>query len=413
MSGLTGYPRSYGTTLPPSVATALRKLGFISDSDVGLYEKHYVSIEGPAFPRLNSYDPNHSPVAVISSMATPQAPTHPMITPLDAIPPDEMAKQHSDEGMRNVYRIVWDNTLAYMAKQPLVKEHRIFYVTDNNQLLEVGVVEVVKEGWRQFQPKEESAMPAVCSSELSLLTSQENLKIDHLVIEEAPLGVATDEAIAWLAEKRIASPGTLRDILERMEKPGWILWDDVGRITLSPSGQNLLSGLDQAGFSSLNVEAVTAFRNALDEHEEGTRTVEESAALIWSALGLQDIESLDWLNNIDNFPTHRADDAYARQARQAIKPPIVSGYPTAIDPERILPANAPERLERVEIERELASQFGERWWGLTSREKAMERLKRLAVRRREDFGDLCERSFFDVKLRWLIGLGAEQSGFTR
>lgn len=51
MSGLIGYPRSYGTALPPSVATALRKLGFISDSDVGLYEKHYVAIEEPSYPR--------------------------------------------------------------------------------------------------------------------------------------------------------------------------------------------------------------------------------------------------------------------------------------------------------------------------------------------------------------------------
>lgn len=338
---------------------------------------------------------------------------HPMITPLEAIPPDEMAKRYSDEGMSNVYRIVWDNTLAYMAKRPLVKEHRLIYVADNNQFLAVGFVEIVKKGWLQFQPHDESPIPAVCSSKLSLPPPQTNFIIDHLVIEEKPLGLATDEAIAWLAEKRIASPGTLRDILTRMEKPGWILWSDDGRITLSPSGQNLLVDLDQAGFSSLNVEAVTAFRNALDAHEEGSRTVKESAALIFGSLGMQNVESLDWLNNIENFPTHRADDAYARQAKQAIKAPIASGYPPAIDPELVLPANAPERIERIEIERTLVSLFGERWWGLTDREKAMERLKKLAEHREESFGELCERTFFDVKLRWLIGLGAEQNGFAQ
>lgn len=64
MNGLSCYPRSYGSRLPPHIAEALRPYLQISDPEFALYEKRYQEKVVPAFLQANSRDPDHQPGAV-------------------------------------------------------------------------------------------------------------------------------------------------------------------------------------------------------------------------------------------------------------------------------------------------------------------------------------------------------------
>jgi hypothetical protein len=54
-----------------------------------------------------------------------------------------------------------------------------------------------------------------------------------------------------------------------------------------------------------------------------------------------------------------------------VKPPRISGYPPAIDPELRLPADAPERLTRIGMETHLFELIGDAWFTYPDRDKAV------------------------------------------
>lgn len=334
---------------------------------------------------------------------------HPMITPLSNLPPEEMAKKYSDPGMRKAYRILWNNTLAFMSSRPLVREHRSVYRTKSGVTLATCAVEVLDPGWLRFQKLEEEGLaPPVPPNSVPSEALSGDLDVLTVDIEENPSGVPTDVMIDWLAAHRVASPGTLASILARMMGAGWINWPDNGIITLTDSGARTLQKLDVAGYL-INVIDVQQFRDMLQQHEESTASPMETATKAFLALGMTLDESVDWLLSAQ-IQDHRADETYAMNRIEDVQPPLISGYPSAIDPEQQLSETAPERKLRADIESRLFARFGDAWFSYSDRNRSIFRLFDYAQITGVPIQDLATQSCFDVKLRWLIGLPADMRG---
>lgn len=336
---------------------------------------------------------------------------HPMLYPLEDLPPEDMARRHSDAGMRNAYRILWDNTLSYLSKAPLVREYRAVFTVSELTMACAGV-EVLGKGWLHFQKLSEEAPPTpVPYGDLPAQVSTEDVFwCGQALIEEKAIGVATDTMISWLSDNRIASPGTLGTLLPRLQGAGWIDWTQDGRIILNSAGQSLLDRLRQKGIL-VDVESVRLFREILDRHEETLEMdVQETAKDLFASLGMALDEDLGWITAPD-IPGHRASaELDLGQGTETL--PQNLGYPPSMDPERLLPVAAPERQRRDERERSLRKSFGERWPRLNGRDRAILRLLSQAGKDRERLADLCDLSRFDILLRWGVGLPAADAAIT-
>lgn len=332
---------------------------------------------------------------------------HPMLYPLADVPPEEMARKHSDGNMQKAYRILWDNTLSHLSKRPLVREHRALFGKEDITLAVAGV-EVLGKGWLTYQNLGDEAPPMpVPDGGLSGAVYEGSYLEDlQSEIEELPRGVPLSDLLLWLSENRIASPGTLSNILARMQGAGWIHWPVNGQITISDAGRSLWNDAQNAGFG-LTVEAVRQFREVLDGIEsEGGGDLSQSAQSAFHVIGLDLAESIQWMQDL-GIPEDVGDPTTPHEDDTL---PEVLGYPAAIDPERCLRADAPERLARYERERALRAFWGERWLRLRQRDRI---LCRLAAKVREEgqgsepMDQWCERTRFDVLLRWEIGMNAE------
>ncbi len=337
---------------------------------------------------------------------------HPMLYPLADVPPEEMARKHSDGNMQKAYRILWDNTLSHLSKRPLVREHRALFGKEDITLAVAGV-EVLGKGWLTYQNLGDEAPPMpVPDGGLSGAVYEGSYLEDlQSEIEELPRGVPLSDLLLWLSENRIASPGTLSNILARMQGAGWIHWPVNGQITISDAGRSLWNDAQNAGFG-LTVEAVRQFREVLDGIEsEGGGDLSQSAQSAFHVIGLDLAESIQWMQDL-GIPEDVGDPTTPHEDDTL---PEVLGYPAAIDPERCLRADAPERLARYERERALRAFWGERWLRLRQRDRI---LCRLAAKVREEgqgsepMDQWCERTRFDVLLRWEIGMSAEDLSVT-
>ncbi|WP_312284009.1 hypothetical protein, partial [Candidatus Igneacidithiobacillus taiwanensis] len=234
---------------------------------------------------------------------------HPMLYPLENLPPEEMARRHSDVDMQRAYRILWDNTLSYLSKAPWIREYRAVCTVGDLTLACAGA-EILGTGWLHFQQLSEEAPPTpVPYSDLpAKINAGDVLQCEQVLIEEKPIGVATDTMISWLSDNRIASPGTLGSLLPKLEGAGWIDWRPDGQILLNAAGQSLVDGLRQNGIH-VDVESVRTFREILDRHEETLEVgVLETAKALFASLGMELEEDLEWITAPD-IPGHRANVA--------------------------------------------------------------------------------------------------------
>jgi len=338
-------------------------------------------------------------------MDTLRADPHPMITPLTATPPDKIASSYSDPAVVDAYRIVWNNTLAYMTKQPLVREHRALFATDSG-IIAVGSRHIERAGWLKFQNiDEESPTPAIPDGVPDAQILVDDLVLSDLVLELPQLGTPPNTMIAWLSEYDIASPGTLASLLARMEAAGWVDWPEGEGIRISAIGTSALAKLDGAGFVALDHIAIRNFRAVLDAHEMSGVSSHESAKSLFASIGMALNESVDWLDGLDAVPNHRAQDAYSRARLDEVTPPVVRGYPASIDPEVVLPPDAEARKTRLSIERAMVGAHGEAWFGLTAKERAQARLVFFAEMENIALDELQDRLRFDILLRWMVGVG--------
>ena len=117
-------------------------------------------------------------------------------------------------------------------------------------------------------------------------------------------------------------------------------------------------------------------------------------------------ENVSWLNVLGDLPGHVASDAYASAEADTVQPPRAFGYPPSIDPELLLPAEAPERAQRLAIERELVQAHGEAWYAMPPALRVERRMERLAVLWQIDISTIQARAKFDVLVRWMVGMGA-------
>lgn len=329
---------------------------------------------------------------------------HPMITPLAAIPPEEAAKSFADEDMLDAYRIIWNNTLSYMSKQPVVLEHRALFRSDAG-LVAVGSRQMVHPGWLRFQLWNEAPVPAVPEGAPDVMALSGDLAVDAVWVETPSPGCAPDDLIGWLADNDLASPGTLSSILARMEQSGWIEWTE-NRIISTPKGDAVLDALERAGMGGLNVESIQRFRALLDTHEYEGSPVQDTANALFSTLGLVMDEDVSWLDALGDLPGHVASDAYASVQADRVQPPRAFGYPPSIDPELHLPADAPERAQRLEIEQALVQAHGEAWYAMPTALRVERRMERLATLWHVDVHTIQVRARFDVLVRWMVGMGA-------
>jgi hypothetical protein len=332
---------------------------------------------------------------------------HPMLYPIHDLPPEEMAKQHSDINMQKAYRILWDNTLSYFAKRPLVREHRIIFGWEDLRFASLQV-EVIGPGWLRFQElsKEAPQTSIPIAGTWESPPSGATLQDLNVCIQEQPEGVATDAMIAWLADNRIASPGNLSQILAQLEGAGWIDRDQNGQITLRSAGKELLDAARSAELRT-SVDALASFRAVLEKLDAGQVALSQAADMAFEAIGLHFDESLAWMDTV-GVP-QEASGTEGNSTNQTFLSNDL-GYPAAIDPNLLLPPEAPERVARFQREMRLQDHWGERWGWFSQRERAVlrlaEKIREMDAKNRAT--EMAMQTCFDVLVRWEIILSAQE-----
>lgn len=330
---------------------------------------------------------------------------HPMLYPLQDLPPEEMAQRHSDPDMRKAYRILWENTLSYLAKRPWVRERRALF-SDGEHLFACMGAEIIEPGWLRYQDQTREApeSPVPSGGLMDPLPLGAKLEKPSVQVEPRLPGVETDTMITWLADHRVASPGTLSTILARMQGAGLIDWPDSGRITLSEKGNKIWKEAKAEGLD-LSSAVVLAFRAHLDDLESGQVDRQTAANFVFHSLGLDLQESLDWM---DVEGIQQEIEVSTEAGNETLTDDL--GYPPSIDPGLRLPKDAPERLARQEREQRLANRWLDRWRWMAPRQRAVLRLLEMARERSGQHDHWIRQSRFDVLLRWEIGLPANELG---
>lgn len=300
---------------------------------------------------------------------------------------------------------------AYLAKRPLVREHRILCGWEDLRFACLQV-EVVGPGWLHFQEIAEEAPRASIplAGSWSPLPSEATIENLQVRIQEQPEGVAMDDMIVWLADHRVASPGNLSQILAQLQGAGWLSLSKDGQITLTKAGTELREAALAAGFQSSIDEALGTMRAALEALECGQMILTQAARDAFGAVGLQLAESIDWMDAVEIPQEVEAAEA---EASPSFLPDDL-GYPPAIDPQQILPEDARQRRARSVRETQLQNYWGERWGWFSARERAALRLAEIirAQQAEKRIAKFAEKSCFDVLFRWEIGLGSQESALS-
>ena len=336
---------------------------------------------------------------------------HPMITPLLPLrsPAEIEADYPADAAM--AYALIWANTLGHLKSPQQVDEHFCRYVagetviglralTTDDKVMEPLLPELDE---RRIDP---SPLPAGSV----FAPSKSAMQIESANIEFVPpQGRGTDTAslIDWLNALRVVSPGRLGSIVDELESAGWIRLDE-DQYRLTGEGAVQLRRLGEVGKFRVDGLAIARWRANFDDYNIGNRELqdllEDSNRLFGCSLKMPIGELEAMITG-----THTAEEAYALRDKTALAASQAVSFPAGMNPEIMIAENDPLREKRNAKEDELSADRTHAWRCLSETERM---LIRLGAELTHSATEVEQRNFmssllFDVRPRWLIGLGTQ------
>jgi len=336
---------------------------------------------------------------------------HPMITPLlplcstaeiEAVYPPDVAK---------AYVLIWVNMMAHLKSPQQVEEHFCRYA--------VGKTAIGLRALSSENTQIDLVLPELDERRIDrslhpvgavFAPSESAMEIKTVGVEFVPpprRGTDTASLIDWLNALRVVSPGRLGRILEELESVGWIRLDE-DQFRLTSAGEAQLKHLDEAGYFRVDGLTIARWRMMFDEYDNSNRPLcdllDEGNRLLGCSVEVPIGEIEKMITG-----THTAEESYALRAKSTLDASRVIPYPEGMNPEILIAEDDPLREKRNARERELSADRAHTWLLLSARERMTIRLgaelaSLLTENARQAF---MESVLFDVRPRWLIGLGAE------
>lgn len=311
------------------------------------------------------------------------------------------------------YALIWANTLAHLKSPQQVDEHFCRYVAGKTPIgvralatddkVTAPVLPELDE--RRIDPSPLPVGAVFAPGESAMNIQSANFEF------VPPQGRGTDTAslIDWLNALRVVSPGRLGTILEELESAGWIRLDG-NQYRLTVDGEAQLQRLDEAGAFRVDGLAIARWRASCDDYSRGdsglSELLEDSNRLFGCSLQLP-ISELEAMVT----GTHSAEDAYALRDKTALAASRSVAFPAGMNPEILIATDDPLRGKRNAREDELSAGRTHTWLCLSAKERMTIRLgaELASFETENDRQSFMTTILFDVRPRWLVGLGPESS----
>jgi len=338
---------------------------------------------------------------------------HPMITPLLPLrSPAEIEASYPTEAAM-AYALIWANMLGHLKIPQEIDQHICRYAYGDT---EIGLRALVTED-KVMEPvlpelDERRMDPPSLPIGATFAPEGSAMTIESVDVEFIPVsGRGTDAAslIDWLNALRVVSPGRLGSILEELEAAGWIRVDE-DQYRLTSSGELQLQQLEAVRDLRVDGLTIARWRTAFDnDHGEnrGLRDLLEDSKRLFGCSLEVPIEELETLI----MGTHTAEDAYALRDKAALAASKTVRFPSGMNPEALIAEDDPLRQKRNAREEELSAGRVHTWLCLSAAERMAIRLgaELASCTTESERQTLMNQTLFDVRPRWLIGLGAEDS----
>jgi len=336
-----------------------------------------------------------------------------MITPLLPLrSPAEVEATYPAEAAM-AYALIWANMLGHLKNPQQVDEHVCRYAAGETA---IGLRALVTDDrvMESMLPEldERRIDPSSLPVGAVVALGGSAMKIQSADIEFVPPpGRGTDAAslIDWLSALRVVSPGRLGSILEELETAGWLRLDG-DRYRLTGDGEVQLQRLEEAGKLRVDGLTIARWRTAFDDYYRGNQELrdllEDSNRLFGCSLNVP-IDQLETMI----IGTHTAEEAYALRDKTALAASRTVNFPSGMNPEILIAEDDPLREKRNAREYELSAGRVHTWLCLSATERMAIRLGAeltsytTEIERRTFMNEI----LFDVRPRWLVGLGAESS----
>ncbi|MDR0776199.1 MAG: hypothetical protein LBE81_06120 [Azonexus sp.] len=403
MSGVSSYPRTDGFYVSPETVQALLAAGYLTEKDVQGYREEIKSIP-PSGREL---------IADVVRVVLKDMHAHPMITPLLPLrSPAEIEVTYPAEAAM-AYALIWANMLGHLKSPQQVDEHVCRYVAGetaiglralatDDKVMEPMLPELDE---RRIDPSSLPVGAVVAPGGSAMKLQSANVEF------VPPPGRGTDAAslIDWLNALRVVSPGRLGSILEELETAGWIRLDG-DRYRLTGDGEVQLQRLEEAGKLRVDGLTIARWRTVFDDYYGSNRELrdllKDSNRLFGCSLNMP-------IGELETMITgsHTAKDAYALRDKTALAASRTVSFPSGMNPEILIAEDDPLREKRNMRENELSAGRTHTWLCLSAAERMAIRLGAELASYTTESGrrTLMNEVLFDVRPRWLIGLGAESS----
>lgn len=336
---------------------------------------------------------------------------HPMLTPLLPLQPPSTVTQGYPTDAAAAYTLIWNNTLGHLRVPQAAVEGFNSYQLGSQS---IGVRwlsttdPVLSTQLKELDTRRIAKSPVPLGSVVEVPAGDFVVESVTPFFVPAP-GCNTDAAalIEWMDKLEVASTGRIAELLDELVIFGWAtLEGDQYRLT--PTGKTQLEVLRDSSLSNIDGATTAKWRDL-------------TTAYLENSIGLADLVSRS--NHLFavsvSVPTdavealvhgeHTAEESYALRENAALKANFYLRFPAAMDPERLLPVGDPLWAQRDRLEAGLTMGRAHRWLCLSPSEKASIRMGALLTNlvTDEERQRFCSSCVFDVRSRWLIGLGPD------
>lgn len=330
---------------------------------------------------------------------------HPMITPLAAVTPEQIAAQYPEDAA-TVYRVIWENTLAHIKPPPHICTERQVYAA-GTQFVAVDWAVPVTPGWLELVSSEFVGPMALRLSGAADIPADVPMERCTFRVEGHRRGensLTVDAILGWLDTLSVASPGKIAELIEECQDAGWVIVEN-GSVWLTEDGSDQVELADGAGCSKVSGVNTARWRLLTDEYLSNELSLAELLAESCRLWGIDPPLSVATLEEAVQ-EGHSAEDSYALREKHMIARIATADYPPGVDPERLLPKEDPWRVRRAQLEGGLSAGAEHNWCSLSTCERAAIRLGAVAAAMNaNDARRLADDIHFDVRWRWLVGLG--------
>lgn len=336
---------------------------------------------------------------------------HPMLTPLlPLLSPEKVSEEYPADAAA-AYRLIWDNTRGHLRTPLVVTENINSYQIDDTiiglRLLtssDASVTAILQELDDYRINKHPIPIGGTC--EIGNGSLHVN-SIETFFVPASDCDTDTAALLEWMDALQVVSTGRLGDIIGELEAARWVTLEGT-QYRLTPEGLAQLRLLSDTGLGQITGVVIAKWKYLISSYFSNNLSLEELLSKTNSLFGTS--VSIPF-SAIENAVTgkHTAEEAYSLRDQVSLSSSSGAKFPAGMDPDRLLAADDPLRVERNRLESELSDERAHQWLCLSDSEKVLIRTGFVLSRYTDDMERqrFYESIQFDARMRWLVGLDAE------